>query len=191
MTALSLATPQIDPTAGPAGASAAELARRGQIHATAQKFEASFLTSMLQTMFQGVTTAPPFGGGPGEDMWKSFLAEAMAKDMARRGGVGVASSVEREMLKLQGLSETAPSSPSAAAQAGGAAQAGAAQAGVGQAGVGQAGVGSTKTAAAAAPTYPGLAAPAQKVVAALPRWPSVAAAPGGPKLRASQPVTVQ
>ncbi len=106
MTALSLLTPQIDATSGPA-ATAADLARRGQIHATAQKFEASFLTSVLQTMFQSVSTAPPFGGGPGEDMWKSFLAEAMAKDMARRGGVGVAPAVEREMLKLQGLQDAA------------------------------------------------------------------------------------
>jgi len=165
MTALSLASPQIDPTAGPAATSAAELARRGQIHATAQKFEASFLTSMLQTMFQGVTTAPPFGGGPGEDMWKSFLAEAMAKDMARRGGVGVAASVEREMLKLQGLSDAAPSAPAAAGQAGA--------------------VPAKPAAPLAAEAYPGLAAAAQKVVAR-PRWPSVSSAPGGPKLRASQ-----
>jgi len=86
--------------------SAAELARRGHTHETAVKFEASFLSSMLQTMFQGVeTSAPPFGGGPGEDMWKSFLTEAMAKDMARRGGIGVSKAVEREMLKLQGLKE--------------------------------------------------------------------------------------
>ena len=111
MGALSLASPQIDATAAATAASTAELARRGQIHATAQKFEASFLTSVLQTMFKSLSTAAPFGGGAGEDMWKSFLAEAMAKDMARRGGVGVAASVEREMLKLQGLN--------AAAQAGG------------------------------------------------------------------------
>jgi Rod binding domain-containing protein len=107
MAALSLLTPQIDATAAPAAASAAQLARRGQIHATAQKFEASFLTSVLQTMFQSVSTAPPFGGGPGEDIWKSFLAEAMAKDMTRRGGVGVAPAVEREMLRLQGLKDAA------------------------------------------------------------------------------------
>ena len=103
MATISPMTPQIDATAGPAATSVAELARRGQIHQTSQKFEASFLTSMLQTMFKSVTTAPPFGGGAGEDMWKSFLAEAMAKNMARRGGVGLASSVEREMLKMQGL----------------------------------------------------------------------------------------
>ena len=105
MSALSLAAPQIDATAAATAASTAELARRGHIHATAQKFEASFLTSVLQTMFKSLSTAAPFGGGAGEDMWKSFLAEAMAKDMARRGGVGVAASVEREMLKLQGLTE--------------------------------------------------------------------------------------
>ena len=103
MSALTLALPQIDATAGPAATSAAELVRRGQIHQTAQKFEASFLTTVLQTMFQSLPSAPPFGGGPGEDMWKGFLAEAMAKDMAKRGGIGVSAAVEREMLKLQGL----------------------------------------------------------------------------------------
>jgi flagellar protein FlgJ len=115
MTGLSLFTPQIDATPAPAAASAAQLARRGQIHQTAQNFESTFLTSVLQTMFQSLSTAPPFGGGPGEDMWKSFLAEAMAKDMARRGGVGVANAVEREMLKLQGLQDAPAGGPSPAA----------------------------------------------------------------------------
>jgi Rod binding domain-containing protein len=117
MTSLSLFTPQIDATPAPAAASAAELARRGQIHQTARNFESTFLTSVLQTMFQSLSTTPPFGGGPGEDMWKSFLAEAMAKGMARRGGVGVANAVEREMLKLQGLREAPGREPSPAAAA--------------------------------------------------------------------------
>ncbi len=90
--------------AGPATASsAAELAKRGQIKETAQKFEASFLSSMLQQMFQGVETAAPFGGGPGEAMFRSFLTEAMAKQMTKAGGVGIAAEVQREMLKMQGL----------------------------------------------------------------------------------------
>ena len=106
MSAFSLLAPQVSAAPqAPTVMSAAELAKRGQVHKTAQNFEASFLTSMVQTMFQGVTTSAPFGGGEGEDMWKSFMAEAMAKDMARHGGIGVAKSVEREMLKLQGLKE--------------------------------------------------------------------------------------
>jgi Rod binding domain-containing protein len=92
--------------AGQAASSAAELAKRGNIHKTAVGFEASFLSSMYQTMFKSVTTSAPFGGGEGEDMWKSFLAEEMAKQTAKRGGIGIAKSVEREMLKLQGLTET-------------------------------------------------------------------------------------
>jgi Rod binding domain-containing protein len=84
--------------------SAAELAKRGQIAQTAKKFESSFLSIMLQQMFdeQGETQAP-FGGGPGEQMFKSFMAQAMADKMVKSGGVGLAASVQREMLKMQGL----------------------------------------------------------------------------------------
>ena len=176
MSTLAVLTPQIDATAAPTATSAAELARRGQIHATAQKFEASFLTTVLQTMFQSVSTAPPFGGGEGEDMWKSFLAESMAKSMARRGGVGVAGSVEREMLRLQGLSDAPQAASGAASPAGtGSASAGAANSVAAKAGP-----------AFTSQTYPGLAASAQKAVEH-PRWPAVGASgkaatkPGAPQ----------
>ena len=53
--------------------------------------------------YEGTDTAAPFGGGPGEAMFKSFLSEAMANKIAARGGVGLAASVQREMLKMQGL----------------------------------------------------------------------------------------
>jgi len=87
----------------PGAPSAAELAKRGQIKQTAQKFEASFLSVMLQQMFEGTDAPSPFGGGPGEQMFKSFLTEAMANKMVASGGVGIAASVQREMLKMQGL----------------------------------------------------------------------------------------
>jgi Rod binding domain-containing protein len=91
----------IQPAAG--APSAAELAKRGQIKQTAEKFEASFLSIMLQQMFEGTETSAPFGGGPGEQMFKSFMTEAMANKMVKTGGVGLANSVQREMLRLQGL----------------------------------------------------------------------------------------
>jgi Rod binding domain-containing protein len=104
-----LASPPVD-LIGASGqaSSAAELARRGQITKTSRDFEASFLSSMLTTMLQGVGAASgPFGGGPGEEMWTSFLADAMAKQMVRAGGIGVSKAVAREMLTLQGLKEAA------------------------------------------------------------------------------------
>lgn len=85
-------------------ASAADLAKRGEIRKTAEAFEASFLSIMMQQMFQGLETAPPFGGGAGEEMFRSFLTEAFAKQTAKAGGVGLADVVAREMLKMQGMS---------------------------------------------------------------------------------------
>jgi flagellar protein FlgJ len=101
LSALTLPPALLQPTAQ---AGAAELARRGKIKETAQSFEATFLSSMMQQMFAGLDTSGPFGGGAGEEMFRSVLTEAMAKQMTRAGGIGIADSVRREMLKLQGLS---------------------------------------------------------------------------------------
>ena len=94
-------TPQISSLGTPM--TPAEVAKRQQIKDASQKFEASFVSSMLQEMFEGVDTSAPFGGGQGEAMFRSVLTDAMGKQIARRGGVGVAAEVEREMLKMQGL----------------------------------------------------------------------------------------
>ena len=82
-----------------------ELAKRADIKKTAQDFEASFLSIMLQEMFDEVEVSAPFGGGQGEQMFKSFLSDAMAKQMAKAGGIGLSDTVAKEMLKLQGLEE--------------------------------------------------------------------------------------
>ena len=103
MSALSSAAVSPIDTVGQTATSTADLLKRGKIRETAQKFEASFLSIMLQQMFEGTETAAPFGGGPGESMFKSFMTEAMANKMTKAGGVGVAPAIEREMLKLQGL----------------------------------------------------------------------------------------
>jgi Rod binding domain-containing protein len=73
-----------------------------EIKAVATKFEASFLSVMIGAMFEGVSTEAPFGGGEGEQAFRSFLTEAMAKGVAKRGGVGLSAAVQREMLKMQG-----------------------------------------------------------------------------------------
>jgi Rod binding domain-containing protein len=86
-------------------ASTAELARRGQIEETAAKFESAFLSIMMQQMFTATETPSPFGGGQGEQMFRSFLTEAFAEQTVKSGGLGIADTVAREMLKLQGLDQ--------------------------------------------------------------------------------------
>ena len=80
-------------------------AQMAKIHDTAKSFEASLITQMLGPMFEGIKTDGPFSGGSAEGTYRTFMMDAIGKQMSKAGGVGVASSVAREMLKLQGLSE--------------------------------------------------------------------------------------
>ena len=67
----------------------------------AEDFEAFFIAQMIGTMFSGIKTDGPFGGGFGETIYKSMLADEYGKVMARRGNVGIADVVQHEILKLQ------------------------------------------------------------------------------------------
>ena len=101
------ATPQGANTPGGANPpmSPAETAKRAQIHQTSQKFEASFLSVMLNEMFSkdDDNVDKAFTGGSGAKMFQAMLAESMADKMVKTGGIGLAASVQREMLKMQGL----------------------------------------------------------------------------------------
>ena len=91
-----------------------ETTRRARIDKTAKDYESTFISIMLGQMMSGVKTST-FGGGEGEDAFKSFLTDAMAKSMVKHGGVGLSHRLSSEMLKLQGLSPTpAPAAPGAA-----------------------------------------------------------------------------
>jgi len=72
-----------------------------QLRKTAQDFEASFLSQMLKPMFSNLSAAKPFGGGTGEDMWRSLQVKEYGTAISQKGGIGLADSVFREMLKLQ------------------------------------------------------------------------------------------
>jgi Rod binding domain-containing protein len=99
-------TPPVAGHSASATASATKVAtpaQRAKIAQTAQAFEASFLSAMLGHMFTGVDAEAPFNGGSGEQVFRSFMTDAIAKSMSKAGGVGLAKSVTAEMLKMQGL----------------------------------------------------------------------------------------
>jgi Rod binding domain-containing protein len=72
-----------------------------RMRATAEQFEASFLSQMFKPMFEGLKTDGPFGGGEGEETWRSFLIDAMAKQTVKAGGIGLADQVVAQMIKMQ------------------------------------------------------------------------------------------
>ena len=70
-----------------------------KIAVTAKEFEASFVGSMMGSMFDKVD----LGGGQGSDAFKSVMMQAIGKKIASGRGIGLARSVQAEMLKMQGL----------------------------------------------------------------------------------------
>ncbi len=76
-----------------------------QVRESAQDFEAFFLSQMFNHMFAEVKTNETFGGGAGEDAWKSMLVDEYAKATAAKGGIGIADNVMQAMLQAQEASQ--------------------------------------------------------------------------------------
>ena len=71
----------------------------------AKEFESVFISQFLGSMFSGISTDGPFGGGEGEAMFRSMMIDQFGQAIEQRGGFGLAQSVTKELLKHQ---ETAP-----------------------------------------------------------------------------------
>jgi len=72
-----------------------------RLRKVAKDFEAVFLSQMLKPMFANLGAEKPFGGGSGEDMWRSLQVDEFGKAISKNGGIGIADNIFREMLKLQ------------------------------------------------------------------------------------------
>jgi Rod binding domain-containing protein len=67
----------------------------------AKQFESTMISSMLQPMFQGLKTDGPFGGGEAEGTFRSFLVDAIAKQVEKSGGLHLSSAIQSEMIRMQ------------------------------------------------------------------------------------------
>ena len=80
-------------------------AQLAQARTAAQSFEAQVISLMAQFMFEGVETDGPFGGGQGEQVFRSLLIEQYGKLVAARGGIGLSDRVTRELLQGQEIGQ--------------------------------------------------------------------------------------
>ena len=68
----------------------------------AQDFETMAINQLLEPMFNTVDTSQGFfGGGAGEQNFRPMLVTEMAKAVEQRGGLGLATPVYEQMLKMQ------------------------------------------------------------------------------------------
>jgi len=93
-------TPNPAATAALAGAKLKSAGNADKLRESAQDFEAVFLNSMFQQMFANVGQGP-FSGGPGANIWQSFLTEEYSKSFVKAGGIGMADHVMRALLERQ------------------------------------------------------------------------------------------
>lgn len=81
------------PDAAPSG--------RAEARRVAQQFESLFLNQMLEHMSASLKTDGPFGGGQGEQIFRSLLNQEYAGSLQKRGGIGLADDIYNQILKLQ------------------------------------------------------------------------------------------
>jgi peptidoglycan hydrolase FlgJ len=80
------------------GKPATDLAAKSR--GAAEDFEAVFINSMFQQMFASIGSGP-FSGGPGANIWRSFLTDEYSKSFVKAGGIGIADHVQRALMAQQ------------------------------------------------------------------------------------------
>lgn len=72
---------------------------RASAHKVATEFEAMFAGMMLKSMRSSVAPDKLTGGGRGEEIFQSMLDQEYASAIARQGSLGIAQTIEQQLLE--------------------------------------------------------------------------------------------
>ena len=64
-------------------------------------YEGVFISEFMGQMFSGISTDGPFGGGQGEQMFRSLMMDQYGKAIAVRGGFGLSDAITKQLLSHQ------------------------------------------------------------------------------------------
>jgi peptidoglycan hydrolase FlgJ len=111
MSAINLAAQSIVGASRDMSEMADVLTKKGDIKKKAQEFESMFLQQMMTAMFgekeesdmfgSGGEDDGMFGGGESNEIYRGWMAQQYGDVVAKNGGIGIASYIERELIKLQ------------------------------------------------------------------------------------------
>jgi Rod binding domain-containing protein len=73
------------------------------IRQTSEQFEAYFIQQMMKTMRESIEKSDLVDGG-NMDMYQDLMDKEVSLQMVKRGGMGLANMMERQMMLAQGLS---------------------------------------------------------------------------------------
>jgi Rod binding domain-containing protein len=71
----------------------------------AEQFEGVLMSQMLNEMFEGIKTDGMFGGGPGEEMFRSLMVDEYGKQIAKQGGMGLTHAITKQLLSHQEMAQ--------------------------------------------------------------------------------------
>jgi peptidoglycan hydrolase FlgJ len=74
---------------------------KSDVREAAEEYESVFLKNMLEAMFTGLEDGGTWGSGEGAEAWQGMMIDEYAKSISEAGGIGLADSVERQMLEIQ------------------------------------------------------------------------------------------
>ncbi|MCC6598368.1 MAG: rod-binding protein [Alphaproteobacteria bacterium] len=74
---------------------------KAKLNEAAQEFEAVFIAEMMKPMFEGISTDGEFGGGKGEEVFRSLLIQEYGKIISQSGGMGFSDQIREEMIRMQ------------------------------------------------------------------------------------------
>lgn len=83
----------------------------------ARQFEGVFAGQIAKIMLETVEVDDQFGGGHGEEMFRGMMAEQIGNQIAKGKGLGIASAVEAQIIRMQGGNPNAAASAASGAQA--------------------------------------------------------------------------
>lgn len=80
-----------------------EGASKSEIRKVAEDFEGMFVAEMMRPIFDDIKTEddPYFGGGHGEEMFKSMLVDEYGKSLSASGSLGIADMIEAQLIRLE------------------------------------------------------------------------------------------
>jgi len=67
----------------------------------AKEYEGVFISEFLGSMFEGISTDGPFGGGQGEAMFRSMMLDQYSKQIEAKGGFGLSQAMTKQLLVHQ------------------------------------------------------------------------------------------
>lgn len=79
----------------------AQAPNMAKIEKSAKEFEGMFVSEMLSHMFEGLEVDKEFGGGHGEEMFRSMMVSEYGKEIANGPGIGISGQIKAMMIQMQ------------------------------------------------------------------------------------------